>query len=104
MKAPKFSFSKVPVFGAPTDIIKAVVAEETRVCEAIDARIVEVRDEFSALVDRLNALEERLEQTNGIVARFLVKSEIKAVSRRIRDNRSQLDELTTARWRRTYGP
>jgi phage-related tail protein len=104
MNAPQFSFSRIPVYAPANDVIKAVVAEEKRICDAIDARMNEVRDEFSALVDRLRMLEGSLESTKGFFARFLVKREMKDIARRIRDNRSQLDELATARWRRTYGP
>jgi uncharacterized protein (UPF0335 family) len=102
MNLPKFNLANLPTQVDSNTYLKAVVAEENRVCCKIDKRISVLEDEFIAMAGEMKQLTTRL-YGEGFFARMLTRVEIKKLSRRLDDNRTMRNELTTARWRRTYG-
>ena len=103
MRLPKFDLSNLPVQVDSNNYLKAIVAEENRVCGPIDARISVLEDEFCALVRQVKLLNGKLDQTEGFFKRWGIRNELQTMLRRVNDNRQQRSELNEARWRRTYG-
>ena len=102
MRLPKFDLSNLPVQVDSDAYLKAVLAEENRVCGPLDARIKVLEDEFCALGRAYKLLSEKYDQTDGFFARWSIRNDMKLMLRRISDNRHMRSELTVARWRRTY--
>ena len=102
MNLPKFNLANLPTQVDSNAYLKAVVAEENRVCRSIDERISVLEDEFISMAGEMKQLTARL-CNEGFFARMLTRGEIKKLSRRLDDNRTMRNELTIARWRRTYG-
>jgi hypothetical protein len=103
MNIPKFNLANLPVGVDSFNYPKAIVAEENRVCGALDERISTLEDEFIAMVRQYEALEEKFAIADGFFKRWGIRNDMKALLRRINDNRNMRSELNDARWRRTYG-
>lgn len=103
MNLPAFNLLNLPIRVDSYNYPKAVVAEENRVCGALDARISTLEDEFIAMVKQYEALEATFESAGGFFRRLGLRGDMKRLLSRINDNRNMRSELNIARWKRTYG-
>ena len=101
MNAPHFDFDKLPLKADGSSYIRAVLAEQHRVCDTIDARRRELEDEFCAMVDEMNALKLSL-HGKGFFAQWTIRTKMVALGYRISTNRDMRHELVCARILRTY--
>ena len=102
MNVPHFNFDNLPFPDGSSDYVHAVLAEQHRVCDTIDARRYTLVNDFIAMIDEIKALELILEKTKGFFARWNVRNKIYLLNSRIDTNRDQRHELVCARIVRTY--
>ena len=103
MNAPYFDVTRIPTDPCHPDFILAVIREEKRVCDPIDARIFEEADRFQALYREIKALEARLGATRGFFARWGIRMQLDELHRRLDNTRTVHYRLSMERWKRTYG-
>lgn len=103
MNAPQFDINRIPLNPSDPGFMEAVVTEEKRVCGAIDDRLDKLVGEFGLLAKEALELAVKLQTTPGFFARWALRRRIKCITRRLRDNSTMRNELTSARLKRTYG-
>ena len=101
MNAPHFDVNNLPLTADSDGYIKAVLTEEHRVCDKIDARILEVENAYLVLGNELKSLSQSIEGL-GMFDRWKIRSWMKIIAYRMSCHRAVLADLYDARWRRTY--
>jgi len=102
MNIPHFNLDNLPINADSCDYLRAVVAEEKRVCGPIDARTRDLEDEFIKLAYQTEALKRTLDQTKGFFAKWVIHTQITALDYKINTNRDMRYSLVCERIKRTY--
>lgn len=98
---PHFNVNNLPM-EVDSNYMKAAIAEETRVCGPIDARILEMENEYLSMSSQLKTLANETDNC-GFFARWNIQGKMKAIGRRMLWHRDVLARLYKERWKRTYG-
>jgi len=102
MNIPYFNLDALPLKVDSYDYLRAVVAEEKRVCGPIDDRIRDLENKFVELVNQMEALQLTLNQTKGFFARWTIRTKMVALTYKIDTNRDMRYSLVCDRIKRTY--
>lgn len=103
MNAPHFNTEKLPETFGSFEWMNAVIAEEHRCCDAIDARYKKINDEYVNLCREKSHLQAESNRTTGFLASFRISSKLRKIEREMKWRRDVMDELLDARLARTYG-
>jgi hypothetical protein len=103
MKAPYFNTNNLPETWGSVEWMNAVVAEEHRCCDDIDARYSKLNSEYVNLCRQRSKLDHEKASTNGIFACICLHFKTKSIDSEMKWRRDVMDELIDARIARTYG-
>lgn len=102
MNLPYFDLDALPLKVDSHNYLRAVMAEEKRVCGGIDDRIRELENKFIELVNQVEALKLTLDKTKGFFAKWTIRTKMVALCYKIDTNRDMRYSLVCARINRTY--
>ena len=98
---PHFNVNNLPL-EVTNNYMAAVIAEERRVCDPIDKRILEVENEYLSMSNQLEVISDTMNNA-GFFARWGIQSKMKALAKRMAWHRAVIAKLYNARLKRTYG-
>ena len=102
MNLPNFDFDNLPVYPIDNSYLHAALAEEKRVCTAIDDRLRDLSLQFVEMANQMKILKLASDNSDGFFARWRIHSEMAALDHKIETNRAMRYSLTCARIERTY--